>query len=214
MKQGAGDEAVAAPSVKAMFGRTPRAQVEQALGRAIADLPPEDALITQMHFRDGMSAHDVAWILRLDPVDTTQRAGGIQIRFRGMLSRYDASPQDVRSLLVTPAVWQFVHAVPRIPLDSSASGATVPGDRSSVVQAWLGDEASYTERPLLLSVLLSDHDQYDTFMRAAREKLARRPTTIPDTVGGAARSSRIQYLAGAVILIVVGGVLLRYFLGR
>jgi hypothetical protein len=214
MTEAAGGDTAAAPSVKAMFGRTPRAEVEQALGRAIAELPPEDALITRMHFRDGMTAGDVAWILRLDAVDTTQRMGGILTRFRGILSRYDASAQDVLALLAGPAVWDSVPAVPRQMFDTRAPSAGTDGDRASVVHAWLGDESSYTERPLLLNVLLSDRREYDAFLHSAREKIARRPVVVPDSAAAAPRSSRTRYVAVVVLLIVLGGMLLRYYFGR
>jgi RNA polymerase sigma factor for flagellar operon FliA len=76
-----------------------RAEVMEALNRALRELDPEERLIVRMHFGEGLTLADVARTLRLEQKPLYRRVDRLRNRLRVSLESAGLRQDEVRGLL-------------------------------------------------------------------------------------------------------------------
>jgi RNA polymerase sigma factor for flagellar operon FliA len=81
---------------------TRRAQVVEALGRALGELEVEDRLIARLHFGEGHTIAEVAREMQLEQKPLYRRVERLRARLRALLESAGVRQEDVRGLLSEP----------------------------------------------------------------------------------------------------------------
>jgi RNA polymerase sigma factor (sigma-70 family) len=81
---------------------TRRVKVMEALDKALGELEPEERLIVQLHFGEGLALANVARTLRLEQKPLYRRVERLRTRLRTLLESAGLREDDVQNLLLEP----------------------------------------------------------------------------------------------------------------